>query len=229
MTPFIVVLAYRYSHVVAPGAARRPAAARRRGDGRRGEHRRRPRRQVVRAGAAPSRPSSRRAPSACSSRACARTGSARSTCRCSRSCRSSRRPRCCSSAGAWSRAATLTYGDFFFFNVLTLMLVMPLRMLGMWIGQAQRATASGERIFEIIDEPEEIARRAGRRRLPAGRGPHPLRGRLVRVRTRPAGARRRRPRGRARPDGRADRPHRLRQDDARVARAALLRRRRADA
>ena len=69
----------------------------------------------------------------------------------------------------------LTYGDFFFFNVLTLMLVMPLRMLGMWIGQAQRATASGERIFEIIDEPEDIARRAGRRRAPAGRGPHPIR------------------------------------------------------
>jgi ABC-type multidrug transport system fused ATPase/permease subunit len=37
------------------------------------------------------------------------------------------------------------------------MLVMPLRMLGMWIGQAQRATASGERIFEVLDEPEEIA------------------------------------------------------------------------
>ena len=37
------------------------------------------------------------------------------------------------------------------------MLVMPLRMLGMWIGQAQRATASGERIFEVIDEPEDVA------------------------------------------------------------------------
>jgi ABC-type multidrug transport system fused ATPase/permease subunit len=35
-------------------------------------------------------------------------------------------------------------------------LVMPLRALGMWIGQAQRATASGERIFQVIDEPEEI-------------------------------------------------------------------------
>ena len=36
------------------------------------------------------------------------------------------------------------------------MLVMPLRMLGMWIGQAQRATASGERIFEVIDETEDV-------------------------------------------------------------------------
>ena len=42
------------------------------------------------------------------------------------------------------------------------MLVMPLRSLGMWIGQAQRATASGERIFQVIDEPEEIADAPGR-------------------------------------------------------------------
>ena len=49
------------------------------------------------------------------------------------------------------------------------MLVMPLRTLGMWIGQAQRATASGERIFEVIDEPEEIADRPGAVELPAGR------------------------------------------------------------
>ena len=39
------------------------------------------------------------------------------------------------------------------------MLVQPLRMLGMWIGQSQRATASGERIFEVMDEPEEVADR----------------------------------------------------------------------
>jgi len=64
----------------------------------------------------------------------------------------------------------LTYGDFFFFNVLTLMLVMPLRMLGMWIGQAQRSTASGERIFEIMDEPEVIHDRPGAVELPPGEG-----------------------------------------------------------
>ncbi|HEU5212601.1 MAG TPA: ABC transporter ATP-binding protein [Gaiellaceae bacterium] len=64
----------------------------------------------------------------------------------------------------------LTYGDFFFFNVLTLMLVMPLRMLGMWIGQAQRSTASGERIFEIMDEPEVIHDRPGAVALPPGEG-----------------------------------------------------------
>jgi ABC-type multidrug transport system fused ATPase/permease subunit len=59
---------------------------------------------------------------------------------------------------------------FFAFNVLVLMLVMPLRMLGMWIGQAQRATASGERIFEVIDEPEDVADAPDARVLPPGDG-----------------------------------------------------------
>jgi ABC-type multidrug transport system fused ATPase/permease subunit len=65
---------------------------------------------------------------------------------------------------------TLSLSAFFSFNILVLMLVMPLRMLGMWIGQAQRATASGERIFEIIDEPEEVSDRAGAIELPRGPG-----------------------------------------------------------
>jgi ATP-binding cassette subfamily B protein len=64
----------------------------------------------------------------------------------------------------------LRFRDFFFFNVLVLMLVMPLRMLGMWIGQAQRATASGERIFEIMDEPEHVSTRAEADALPPGPG-----------------------------------------------------------
>jgi ABC-type multidrug transport system fused ATPase/permease subunit len=65
---------------------------------------------------------------------------------------------------------TLPLNDFFFFNFVVLMLVMPLRMLGMWIGQAQRATASGERIFEILDEPEEVAEKPGASELPPGPG-----------------------------------------------------------
>jgi ABC-type multidrug transport system fused ATPase/permease subunit len=64
----------------------------------------------------------------------------------------------------------LGLNNFFAFNVLTLMLVMPLRMLGMWIGQAQRATASGERIFEVLDEREEVADRPDAIELPAGEG-----------------------------------------------------------
>ena len=56
------------------------------------------------------------------------------------------------------------------------MLVGPLRQLGTWIGTAQRATASGERIFEIIDEPEEVADRPGATDLPAGGGRIQLQG-----------------------------------------------------
>lgn len=65
---------------------------------------------------------------------------------------------------------TLALDSFFAFNVLVLMLVMPLRMLGMWIGQAQRATASGERIFEVIDEAEDVTDVPEARRLPPGDG-----------------------------------------------------------
>jgi ATP-binding cassette subfamily B protein len=50
------------------------------------------------------------------------------------------------------------------------MLVTPLRSLGMWIGQAQRATAAGERIFEVLDEREEVADAPHARELPPGRG-----------------------------------------------------------
>src|ERR671927_1051271 len=64
----------------------------------------------------------------------------------------------------------LSVGGFVAFNLYLGMLVMPLRSLGMWIGQAQRATASGERIFQIMDEPEEIADAADARELPQGRG-----------------------------------------------------------
>ena len=73
-------------------------------------------------------------------------------------------------AGRMVVSGTLTIGQFVSFNLLLAMLVMPLRMLGMWIGQAQRAIAAGERIFEILDEPEEIADRPDARPLPPGPG-----------------------------------------------------------
>jgi len=65
---------------------------------------------------------------------------------------------------------SLSLGDFSAFYLLLAMLVMPLRMLGMWIGQAQRAVAAGERIFEILDEPEEVADPADAQPLPKGPG-----------------------------------------------------------
>jgi ABC-type multidrug transport system fused ATPase/permease subunit len=64
----------------------------------------------------------------------------------------------------------LTVGEFFAFNLYVTMLIMPLRMLGMWIGQAQRAIASGERIFQVLDEPEDIADRPDAVALPPGDG-----------------------------------------------------------
>ena len=65
---------------------------------------------------------------------------------------------------------SLALGAFFTFNLLLLMLVMPLRMLGNWIGLTQRATASGERIFQVLDEPEAVADAPGAIDLPPGPG-----------------------------------------------------------
>jgi ATP-binding cassette subfamily B protein len=65
---------------------------------------------------------------------------------------------------------TLSVASFVRFNLFLNMLVMPLRQLGMWIGQAQRATASGERIFQVIDEPEEIRDADDAYDLPPGPG-----------------------------------------------------------
>ncbi len=73
-------------------------------------------------------------------------------------------------AGRMVISGSLTLGAFFTFNLLLAMLVMPLRMLGMWVGQAQRAIAAGKRIFEILDEPEEVADRPDAARLARGPG-----------------------------------------------------------
>jgi ABC-type multidrug transport system fused ATPase/permease subunit len=73
-------------------------------------------------------------------------------------------------AGRMVVDGSLTLGQFFLFNLLLAMLIVPLRSLGMWIGQAQRATASGERIFEILDEPEGVEDRPHAAALPRGPG-----------------------------------------------------------
>ena len=67
-------------------------------------------------------------------------------------------------------SGALSVGGFVAFNLYLGMLVTPLRSLGMWIGQSQRATASGERIFQIMDEPEEIAEQPDAVELPPGGG-----------------------------------------------------------
>jgi ABC-type multidrug transport system fused ATPase/permease subunit len=65
---------------------------------------------------------------------------------------------------------SMSAGSFVAFNLYVTMLIFPLRMLGMWIGEGQRATASGERIFEILDETEDIGDEPGAGELPAGPG-----------------------------------------------------------
>jgi len=65
---------------------------------------------------------------------------------------------------------TLTLGSFFAVNGYLLLLVVPLRSVGMWVGQYQRAMASGERIFEILDVDRDILERPGAGPLPEGPG-----------------------------------------------------------
>jgi ABC-type multidrug transport system fused ATPase/permease subunit len=65
---------------------------------------------------------------------------------------------------------TLTLGLFFAVNGYLLLLVVPLRSVGMWVGQYQRAMASGERIFEVLDVDRDIVERPGAGPLPDGPG-----------------------------------------------------------
>jgi ABC-type multidrug transport system fused ATPase/permease subunit len=65
---------------------------------------------------------------------------------------------------------TLSLGAFVQFYAYLLALVFPFRMFGMLVGQAQRATASGRRIFEVLDTAPEIAEAPGARPLPAAGG-----------------------------------------------------------
>jgi ABC-type multidrug transport system fused ATPase/permease subunit len=65
---------------------------------------------------------------------------------------------------------SLTLGDFTAFYAYLLMLIGPMRQLGIVLGMAQRATASGARIFEILDREPRLASPAGARPLPPGQG-----------------------------------------------------------
>jgi len=65
---------------------------------------------------------------------------------------------------------SLTIGGFFQFNLYLGMLVMPLRMVGMWVGQVQRAVASGSRVFELLDTEPTLHTPEHPTALPAGGG-----------------------------------------------------------
>ena len=64
----------------------------------------------------------------------------------------------------------LSIGGFISYNLYLALLIWPLRMIGMWIGQYQRAVASGERIFQVLDESSDISDPPHPRDLPAGGG-----------------------------------------------------------
>jgi ATP-binding cassette subfamily B protein len=70
----------------------------------------------------------------------------------------------------------LSIGNFTAFYIYLVMLAGPLRMLGVAMGMAQRAVASGNRMFEIIDREPTIQSPADPVELPAGGGRVELRG-----------------------------------------------------
>lgn len=70
----------------------------------------------------------------------------------------------------------LSLGEFTAFYAYVLMLVIPMRMLGMALGMAQRAVASGNRLFEVLDREPRVASRPGAPALPPGPGRVELRG-----------------------------------------------------
>lgn len=65
---------------------------------------------------------------------------------------------------------TLSEGDFTAFYTYLLMLLAPMRTLGVSLGLAQRATASGARLFEVLDREPRIVSPPGAPPLPAGSG-----------------------------------------------------------
>jgi len=70
----------------------------------------------------------------------------------------------------------LSPGDFTSFYIYLVMLAGPMRMLGMTMGMAQRAIASGNRLFEILDREPRIQSPPEAPALPAGDGRVELRG-----------------------------------------------------
>ncbi len=108
---------------------------------------------------------------------------------------------------------TLSLGDFTAFYTYLIMLTGPMRMLGMTLGMAQRAVASGNRLFEILDREPQIVSPPGAPALPEGPGRVELRERIARLQRRRARAGGRRARGRGRADGGARGPHRVGEDE----------------
>jgi ABC-type multidrug transport system fused ATPase/permease subunit len=70
----------------------------------------------------------------------------------------------------------LTIGEFSAFYAYLLMLLSPMRTLGISLGLAQRATAAGARVYQILDREPRIVSAPGALELPPGSGHVELRG-----------------------------------------------------
>ena len=65
---------------------------------------------------------------------------------------------------------SISLGEFVAFNTYLMMLMFPMRMLGIALGMAQRAIASGNRVFELLDRAPRLETPAHPVPLPAGEG-----------------------------------------------------------
>jgi ATP-binding cassette, subfamily B, bacterial len=72
--------------------------------------------------------------------------------------------------GRLAAEGRITLGTLVAFNSYLLLLAWPLMGLGTLFGFAQRAAASAERVFEVLDQPPAIADRPGAVALPAPAG-----------------------------------------------------------
>jgi ABC-type multidrug transport system fused ATPase/permease subunit len=72
--------------------------------------------------------------------------------------------------------AHLTLGQFTAFYLYLNMLIAPMRTLGVILNLAQRATASGARLFQVLDRPPRLTTPPGAPPLPPGNGHVQLQG-----------------------------------------------------
>jgi ABC-type multidrug transport system fused ATPase/permease subunit len=72
--------------------------------------------------------------------------------------------------GRQAISGEITIGEFVAFYGYVLLLTSPMRMLGIALGMAQRAVASGQRVFELLDREPRLTAPSGAPALPPGDG-----------------------------------------------------------
>jgi ABC-type multidrug transport system fused ATPase/permease subunit len=124
-------------------------------------------------------------------------------------------------------AGTLTMGEWQKFSLYLVLVFFPLGQLGFIISQMSQAAASANRVFEILDAPNEVTDKPGAPPLPPVQGAVDLRPRhLPLLWQHGAGAQRRQLQRRAGRDGGHSRRDGQRQEQRHQPDPALLRRHR---